>query len=333
LTLIKKLAREHHSAALAQLASRIGAVMRFGTAGGQDPFVKVKELITDLIAKLQAEAGAEATEKAYCDEQMAKTEEKKGELEHDISKLTAKLDQSISKSASLKSEVQELQSELAALTKQQAEMDKIRQEQHADYTQAKSDLEVGLSGVRKALGVLREYYGSAAAMLQSSSNLGDGFKQPTMPESHEKATGAGTSIIGILEVVESDFAKSLAAEETTEDDAADEYEKISQENRVTKTLKEQDVKYKTAEAKSLDKAISELTSDRATADAELSAVLDYFSKIKERCIAKPETYEQRSARREAEIAGLKEALTILEDETAFMQRGKRAVHSHFLGLH
>ena len=262
-------------------------------------------------------------------------EEKKAELEHDISKLTAKLDQSISKSASLKSEVQELQSELAALTKQQAEMDKIRQEQHADYTQAKSDLEAGLSGVRKALGVLREYYGSAAAaaMLQSSSNLDEAMKQPTMPESHEKATGAGTSIIGILEVVESDFAKSLAAEETTEDDAADEYEKISQENRVTKTLKEQDVKYKTAEAKSLDKAISELTSDRATADAELSAVLDYFSKIKERCIAKPETYAQRSARREAEIAGLKEALTILEDETAFMQRGKRGVHSHFLGLH
>jgi len=334
LTLIKKLAREHHSAALAQLASRIGAVMRFGTAAGQDPFAKVKELITDLIAKLQAEAGSEATEKAYCDEQMSKTAEKKGELEYDISKLTAKLDQSISKSASLKSEVKELQSELAALTKQQAEMDKIRQEQHADYTTAKSDLEAGLSGVRKALGVLREYYGSAAAaMLQSSSNLGDDMKQPAMPESHAKATGAGTSIIGILEVVESDFAKSLAAEETAEDDAAVEYEKTSQENKVTKTLKEQDVKYKTAEAKSLDKAISELTSDRETADAELSAVLDYFSKIKERCIAKPETYEQRAARREAEIAGLKEALTILEDETAFMQRGKRGVHGHFLGLH
>merc|ERR1712037_284918 len=148
-----------------------------------------------------------------------------------------------------------------------------------------------------------------------------------MPEAHEKAAGAGTSIIGILEVVESDFAKSLAA-----DDAADEYDKISQENKVTKTLKEQDVKYKTAEAKSLDKAISELTSDRETADTELSAVLDYYSKIKERCIAKPETYEQRAARREAEIAGLKEALSILEDETAFMQRGKRGVHSHFLGL-
>jgi len=334
LTLIKKLAREHHSAALAQLASRIGAVMRFGTDVGQDPFAKVKELITGLIAKLQAEGAAEATEKAYCDEQMARAKEKKGELEYDISKLTAKLDQSISKSASLKSEVKELQAALAALAKQQAEMDKIRQETHSEYVEAKADLEAGLTGVRKALGVLREYYGSAAAaMLQSNSNLGDDMKQPAMPEAHEKAAGAGTSIIGILEVVESDFAKSLAAEETAEDDAADEYDKISQENKVTKTLKEQDVKYKTAEAKSLDKAISELTSDRETADAELSAVLDYYSKIKERCIAKPETYEQRAARREAEIAGLKQALSILEDETAFMQRGKRGVHSHFLGLH
>merc|ERR1719189_511537 len=119
------------------------------------------------------------------------------------------------------------------------------------------------------------------------------MNQPTMPESHDKATGAGSSIISILEVVESDFAKSLAAEETAEDDAAVEYEKLSQENKVTKALKEQDVKYKTAEAKSLDKAISELTSDKETADAELSAVLEYFAKIKERCIAKPETYEQR----------------------------------------
>ena len=37
---IKKLARDHHSTALAQLASRIGAVMRFGAADGADVFGK-----------------------------------------------------------------------------------------------------------------------------------------------------------------------------------------------------------------------------------------------------------------------------------------------------
>merc|ERR1719471_826605 len=41
-TLVKRLAEKHHSAALAQLASRIAAVLRFGTTGGADPFGKVK---------------------------------------------------------------------------------------------------------------------------------------------------------------------------------------------------------------------------------------------------------------------------------------------------
>merc|ERR1712241_9117 len=105
-----------------------------------DPFVKVKGLIEDMIAKLQAEADAEATEKAYCDEQLAKTKAKKEELDDDIEKLTMKIDQASSKSARLKEEVQELESELAALSKMQAEMDKIRSKTHADYLMAKADL-------------------------------------------------------------------------------------------------------------------------------------------------------------------------------------------------
>merc|ERR1719267_158141 len=76
-TLVKKLARDHHSAALAQLASRIAVVVRYGGKDGADPFAKVKGLISEMITKLEKEAEAEATEKAYCDEQMAKTEAKK----------------------------------------------------------------------------------------------------------------------------------------------------------------------------------------------------------------------------------------------------------------
>merc|ERR1719323_1421902 len=144
--------------------------------------------------------------------------------------------------------------------------------------------------------------------------------------------GAGTSIIGILEVIESDFAKNLAREETEEDDAAAEYEKMTQLNKVTKTLKEQDVVYKTKEFKSLDVSISEFSADHETKSAELSAVLEYYTKIKERCIAKPETYGARKARREAEIAGLKQALTILEDETAFMQKKVKNHRGHFLSV-
>jgi len=311
--LIKKLARKHHSKALQKLASQVEALMQYGAKFGDDPFKKVKGLITSLIDRLMAEAAAEATEKAYCDEQMARTEEKKSELEADIDKLTAKLDESAAASAKLKEQVKELQVELAALAKEQAEMDKIRMEQNAAYLDAKKDLELGLSGVGQALDVLRQYYGGAA-LLQA--------EQPPVPEKHVPAGGAGGGIIGILEVVESDFAANLAKEETQEADAAAEYEKITQENKVTKALQEQDVKYKTQEFKGLDKLIAELTADKDNLSTELAAVLEYYEKIKDRCIAKAETYEERKRRRDAEIAGLKEALSVLSGE-ALLQRDAR----------
>merc|ERR1712079_100088 len=68
--LVKRLAREHHSAALAQLASRVAAVLQYGSENGEDPFKKVKGLIEDMITQLEEEVAAEAQEKAYCDEQL-----------------------------------------------------------------------------------------------------------------------------------------------------------------------------------------------------------------------------------------------------------------------
>merc|ERR1712008_54741 len=134
--LVKKLARSHHSAALAQLASRMTAAIRFGSRNGDDPFAKVKGLIETMIAKLEKEAEEDATEKAYCDEEMAKTGAKHGDLSDDVSKLAAKIDQATSKSVSLKEDIKKLEAELAALTKSQSEMDKIRQEENADFLAA-----------------------------------------------------------------------------------------------------------------------------------------------------------------------------------------------------
>lgn len=324
--MIKHLAREQHSASLAQLASRIGAVMQY--SHGADVFAKVKGLIGDMITKLEKEAAEEADEKAYCDEEMAKTEAKKSELEDAIESLSTKIDQASSKSSALKSEVKKLQAELATLAETQAKMDTIRQDEKAAYDEAKADLELGLSGVQKALEVLREYYqGGAAALVQNDATFGAFMQQPAKPEMHSKAAGAGGGIIGILEVCESDFAKNLAQVEREEAEAADDYETTTQENKVTRAAKEQDVKYNTAEFSSLDKSIVELTGDKETASTELGAVDEYYGKIKERCIAKPETYEERTKRRTAEIAGLKQALSVLEEETALVQ--KRSLrHSH-----
>merc|ERR1719171_795269 len=327
---IKSLAAKTRSTQLAQLASRIGAVIRYGSANGDDPFAKVKGLIVEMIDKLMKEAADEASFKAYCDEEMAKTEQKKTELNSDIDKLTTKIDTATSRSTELKEDVAELQKELAELADLQAEMDKTRADEKAAYDVLKEDLDQGITGVQAALKVLREYYGeSEEALLQDDDTKFNAFmQQPAPPAGHEKASGAGGSIISFLEVIEADFSKNLAESTTAEESAITEYEKTTQENKITKATKEQDVKYKTKEFQGLDAEIAELSGDREGLQTELAAVMEYDKQIKNQCIAKPETYEERKQRREAEIAGLKEALSILEGQSFMQQPHLRGIAAH-----
>merc|ERR1719319_91236 len=254
----------------------------------------------DMIAKLEAEAGQDATKKAYCDKELSETNTKKSEKTAEIDKLTKRIDQASAKSAQLKSEVATLQNELAKLATSQAKMGQLRRQEKEEYVMSKAEQEKGLEGVKLALNLLKEYYASDAA--------------------HNAAVGAATGIVGLLETIESDMTKTLAALIADEETAVAEYDHMSKENEIERTSKGQSVKYKLKESKQLDKATSENSADRSAVQAELDAVLEYLAKIEEQCIAKAETYAERARRHHEEIAGLKQALEILEGETAFLQR-------------
>merc|ERR1712203_983262 len=104
----------------------MSTVFQAGSLAGEDPFGKVKGLISDMIERLEAEAEADATHKAYCDKEMAESNEKKADKNAEIAKLTTKIDQMSARSSQLKSEVAALQKALAELAASQAEMDKLR---------------------------------------------------------------------------------------------------------------------------------------------------------------------------------------------------------------
>merc|ERR1719428_2711329 len=226
---IEALAHRLHSTVLAQLAQRMDAAAQLAGKSGDDPFAKIKGLIADMIEKLLKEAEEDAAKKGYCDKEMGETKAKKTELTEELNALVTKIDKMTADSAKLKEEVAVLSKELAELAKLQQEMDKIRGEEKAAYDKNKAEMEQGLEGVKLALKVLREYY----------AQEGGG---------HEKASGAGGSIIAMLEVIESDFSKGLAELIATEEAAVAEYEKITKENEISKVTKEQDVRYKTKEA-------------------------------------------------------------------------------------
>jgi hypothetical protein len=308
---VRDLARKQHSSELAQLASRMSSAMRVSGALG-DPFAKVKDLISNMIEKLQNEAGADASHKAYCDKSMSESEAKRDEKRADVEKLTTSIDQMSARSAHLKDQVAGLQKALAGIASSQLEIANMRKEEHSAFVTNKADMEQGLDGVRMALKILREYYAS------------DG-------KAHEAADGAATSIVGLLEVVESDFSKGLAEMMTAEETSQAAFEQESQENKIETASKSKSVEYKQREAAGLDKGISEAASDRMSVQAELDAVNEYLDKLENMCVAKPETYDQRRQRREAEIEGLKEALNILQGEAVLVQQKRgvlRGVQQH-----
>jgi len=304
--LVRDLARKQNSPELAQLAHRMAMVAREGAGNSNDPFAKVKALITDMLERLESAAAADASKKSYCDKELSETNAKKEDKSAEISKLTTKTDQMSARSTNLKSEVAGLQEALAKVTGSQAEMDKIRADEHSAFVANKADMEQGLAGIKMALKILNEYYAKDAA--------------------HTAATGAGSSIISLLEVVESDFSKELAEIEASEEAGASAYDKETKENSIEKATKTKDVEYKTKEANSLDKESAELSADRSGVQAEQDAILEYLAKLKQECTDVAETYAQRKARREAELAGLKEALRVLESETALLQRGASRHH-------
>merc|ERR1719487_2532913 len=202
---IRDLARKSNSPALAQLASRMSSAMRLGVSAGEDPFAKVKGLISDMIATLESDAESDASHKEYCDKEMSAANAKKDELTAQSDKLSTKIAQDKAASAKLKEEVATLNNELAGMAKAKAEADKLRAEENAAFDKNSAEMKMGIEGIKKALSVLKEYYAKE-------------------DKSHQAAEGAGSGIIGLLEVAESDFTKGLTEMTAEEETRASDYE-------------------------------------------------------------------------------------------------------------
>merc|ERR1719421_1851012 len=287
------------------------ALMEMVSVASADPFEKVRGLIEGMIEKLVTEANEEATQKAFCDEEIAKSKKAQSEKSMTSDKLSSRIDMATTTKAQLEDSVKELEAEIAALTKGDAEATKIRSEEHATYLKASADYKDAATAVQGAIGVLKEYYESALIQTKSSSK-----RQPSFGGAK---SDAASSIISILEMSEENFTKMYMEAETEEGMAQKAYEKLMQKNKVSKASKEAEVKGALSEIKSLEVALTNTGEDLAMTTKELDAVMSYLEKLKPQCETKVMSYAEKKARREAEIEGLKEALQIL-DAPALVQK-------------
>merc|ERR1719375_1539682 len=306
---LQKQAKSLGSRYLALAAARITA----------DPFKKVKKMIKDLIVKLMEEANAEAEHKGFCDTELATNKQTRDNLGAEVDELNAAIEEKTAEISQLTTAIKELSDAIAEIKKMQAEATALRQEEKEKNMATIADAQEGTTAVEQALKVLKDFYeGAAASLLQG----GNGIQGEMAAMRAAQANGApykgmqseSTGVIGMLEVILSDFARLESETSSAEDAAQTEYDRFMAEGNQDAEVKQAEVDHKTLAKQNAEEALADLKKDLERTNEELTAALDYYEKLKPDCVDMNLSYEDRVARRKEEIVSLQEALKILQGE-------------------
>jgi chromosome segregation ATPase len=299
------------------------AMLNLVSVSAQDPMQNVKNLLSELIAKLEKEAKEAADLHAFCQEEKKKTKAAMEKKNMEIEKLNTRIE----KASSTKQEQEELiatnSEEIAAMEKANAEATKIRNEEHTNFMKVDADFTAAAEAVDDAIDALKEYYGDASFLqMKTKDTEVTGDSAPPAFGGAKKDSAGG--IIGILETMGEEFRKTVKENQASERESLKAYEKLMNENKVAVATKEAEIKGAESQIKALDVSIHDSGEDLKMASKEKAAIEEYIAKLKPQCEGRVVPYEERKAKRDAEIAGLKEGLAILEEESpsgafSFMQ--------------
>merc|ERR1711972_1307416 len=196
------------------------------TRVADDPFKKVKKLIKDLIMRLMEEANEEAEHKGWCDTELSTNEQTRKEKTEAVETLHAEIDQLEASIAKLTEDIADLTKAVAELDAAMAKATKLRTEEKAKNTETIADSEEAQTAVAQALTVLKEFYAKAAdatALLQ----------QPEIFDSPYKGMQSENGgVVGMLEVIESDFARLESDTKAAEAAAQKEYDTFMTDSKV-----------------------------------------------------------------------------------------------------
>jgi len=301
--LLERAAAKTHSKTLTRAVAAV-------QEGGH--FDKVVQMIKDMIAQLTDQAGEEADHKAWCDDELKDNKNTRDSKTAEVSSLTAGKEKLEAQISSLTEQVSELSAAIAELDASMSEATSQRQKEHDQNTEAISDAKEAQAAIKTALGVLEGFYAKAAkatALAQGpASDAPESFNKPYT------GMGQGKGVVGMLEVILSDFVRleqETSSEEAEGKAAFEEFSSVSTEDKNAKT---ESLKSKKHTILKQNHALAQNKKDLASTQTELDAAMQYFDKLKPDCLDAGVDFAERTQRREEEIASLQDALKILGDE-------------------
>jgi len=321
-------AREHHQYVRDKVidllrdkgqALKSPALISMAMKVSADPFVKVKALINDLIAKLIEEAADESTQKGWCDMSIGKA---KNERDYEYVE-TAKLHANVEKLEATRDELAEnvdtLTTEISELNDSLAKMTENRDSEKSENMQTLQTANEGRDAVMEAIGVLEAFYKGAAkgaVSLLQQKGVDDDAPSTTSATAYQGNQGAAGGILGQLNVIKGDFDKTIKVTTDNEYSAARAFAEFSTETKGSISGKETEKGQKEADHKNTVNEIDLTLEDMSKHQSLLDDTLKELASLKPACIDTGDSYEDRVKKREDEIAALKSAICILDSDGA-----------------
>merc|ERR1719375_1631458 len=292
-----------------RLLQRIAAQVADG------PFDKVKKMIEDLIAKLAQEAAEEADHKAWCDGELHSNKNTRDTKTEEVDHLTARSDKLSAQISQLATDIAGLEDEIAAAQAALAKATAQRNKEKAENEEAIKDAKEAIPAVRQAITVLKDFYAKAATATALVQQKGPADDAPaSWDSSYTGQQSSSTGVVGMLEVILTDFTRLESETSSSEAEAASAFDRFSSDTNADIASLTESADVKTKDKTKKEKDLNDTKKDLRTTQEELDAALAYYDKLKPSCIDAGVSYNERVQRREEEIESLQEALKILGNE-------------------
>merc|ERR1719359_1919195 len=201
------------------------------------------------------------------------------------------------------------------------EATELRAEDKADNEKTISMSDEGAEAVKLALNLLKDFYGNAFMQTgkyvppnsdRDGNTVGD-LAPEVFDDKYHGAQAESKGIVGILEVILSDFERQNKQTKSDEKDSKEAFETFEKDTNDDVDKKENRIKK--AKGELSDAEADLLDQQQALSDAKelLADAQDSLEELEAMCVKGEETWEERKKKREEEIEALKEALAILED--------------------
>mmetsp|Transcript_18277 Transcript_18277/g.40444 ORF Transcript_18277/g.40444 Transcript_18277/m.40444 type:complete len:683 (+) Transcript_18277:136-2184(+) len=308
-------AQDQAAAYLQEAAGRLGSsvLAQIATAASASPFLKVQRLIRDLIIKLKEEANEEAEHTGWCNTELTTNQQTRDRKSAQVDELSSNLDELHATIGKLAADVSDLQEGVAALQRAMAKAGADRTAEKAQNKATIKDAQDAQAAVRQAISVLKEYYATAAGNTALAQGPAEDAPE-TFSGAYKGMQGESTGVIGMLEVIESDFARLEADTKAEESEAEDSFKKFVGDSKTDKAVKETDMENKQGTITRKKQDVEQVSQELQGTQKELDAAMDYYDKLKPSCVSAGVNYDDRVKQREEEIQSLKEALKILRGD-------------------